>query len=362
MKLLHDDTGLFVRLYRLAHRQQENFTTEAFVHTLREIAVTEPALAVRLLDWLTDSTMFSSRSNGSPLVIRSQAYTEEHGIPDIRIEADDLDVIIEVKLDAGLTYGQANAYARQLEERGADRTALVALVGSPPLNELPPRTTVRTWGELGQWLLREEENSKNPVASYLADEFIALLNHLHLMPLAVRTRLSESLAKHRDWANANPDKDSITRTPRIGSFSRFDEMEHAEPMKNLLLQMDHVLRHHPEVGSYRLDSGPIGPEPWIGFNIEALRYFFFVDLDHPEKVILDRYKDPVDPASFDLALGHLVQPNSAGLTGWRAILDLADPNVGYFEASEADQVRLLEEFFRQGFAYARQLRSPKDFL
>lgn len=357
MRLVDDGRGLFSRVYRLAHRQQENFTTEAFVHVLRELMQREPEAAVRFLDWLTQSKIFSTRDGTLPLKVRSQAYTEEHGIPDIRIEAEDLDVIIEVKLGGHLTYEQAEAYARLLDARGAEQTALVALLGGPPISDLPEGTVVRTWGELGQQLLTETEESAGPVARYLATELAELLNHLSLMPRAVRSPLSEALEAHQAWAELGPDRPSVLRD-RIGSIRRLDGMEHCEPLKNLLLQMEHVLQQHPDVHHPRLDSGPMGPEAWIGFNIDSMQYFFFIGLNEPELLTLDRYLRPVDPASFDESLGELVQPNSAGVTGWRGVLDLADPAVGYFGATQAEQVDIIAHFFRENFAYARQLGSP----
>ena len=357
MRLIDDGVGLFSRVYRLAHRQQENFTTEAFVHVLGELIHREPDAAVRFLDWLTDSDIFSTREGSAPLRLRSQAYTEEHGIPDVRIEAEDVDVIIEVKLDGGLTYTQADAYARQLEARGAERTALVALLGAPPLADLPPGMVVRTWGELGEQLLIETSNTDDLVAGYLAGEFAKLLNHLCLMPRQVRSALSEALDAHARWAEGNAGRPSVLRN-RIGSIARLNEMEHCEPLKNILLQMEHVLQQHPDVEDFRLDSGPLGPEAWVGFNIDRMQYFFFLRLNEPETLTLDRYLRPVDPALPDVSKGRLVRPNSAGVTGWRTTLDLADPDVGYFGSTQTEQVAILTDFFRVSFAYAQRLPEP----
>ncbi len=216
---------------------------------------------------------------------------------------------------------------------------------------------VRTWGTVGQQLLLETKDSRDPVASYLVSELAELLNHLSLMPRQVRSELSAALDAHEEWAEANPDRPSVLRN-RIGSIGRLDEMEHCGPLKNLLLQMEHVLQQHPDVNHFRLDSGPFGPQSWIGFNIDRMQYFFFVPLNEPETIVLDRYLLPVDPASFDQSLGRLIAPNSAGLTGWRGTLDLADPGIGYFRSGRAEQVEILAHFFRERFAYARKLRVP----
>lgn len=359
MKLLDDDTGLFVRLYRLAHRQQENFTTEAFVHTLRELAAAQPEAAVDFLDWLTDSDMFSSRTDDSKVAIRSQAYTDEHGIPDIRIEADDLDVIIEVKLDAGLTFAQADIYREHLDHVGAERRCLVALLGGHPTESLPPGTVTRTWGELGQRLLKQTQGADSEVPRHLVEQLVGLLNHLHLMPLRVRSRLSESLKAHQQWSRENPELPSLSRT-RVRSVARLQEMTHCEPLRNLLLQMERVLERHPEVHTFFLDSSAFGVEPWIGFNVNNMDYFFYLPINDPEQITLQRLRGGVDRASFDGSLGYLEDSRKDGIVRWRTALDLAGDDSNYFDADRTEQLRLLTAFFDRGLAYAQTLDPQTD--
>lgn len=149
------NNNLLVLLYRLAYRQQENFATESFAHLLQQLIDREPLAAARVLDWLTDHELyFSRRSSGGLLSVRTQDYTYENGIPDIRIESDDVDVIVEVKLGGDLTFEQVEAYSKELS-RERTCSVLVALVGSAPRCELPPGVRVRLWRELGV-ILREE--------------------------------------------------------------------------------------------------------------------------------------------------------------------------------------------------------------
>lgn len=66
--------NLLVLLYRLAPRQQENFTTESFAYLLQHLIDGEPPAAARVLDWLTDKKLhFSQRSSGGPLSGRAAA-------------------------------------------------------------------------------------------------------------------------------------------------------------------------------------------------------------------------------------------------------------------------------------------------
>ena len=347
--------NLLVRLHRLAHRQEENFTTEAFAHLVQHLMEAEPRATARVLDWLTDSSFFSEPGVSAPPTIRTQVHLGEHGIPDVRIEADDLEVIIEVKLGAGLGLEQAGPYAEALEKHGKPRRKLVALVGSPPsVEQRPAGMVVRTWGDLGVKLREETREPSSPLTHHLVEQFAAFLNHLNLVPLQVRSRLSEALKAHVDWAAANPGSPAVTRS-RIRSLSRLTEMPHTEPLRNLLLQMDRVLARAPGVKRRMLDSGPSMTPPWIGFNINDMGYFFWVSLNEPEKISLQRYGRGVDPAAFDGSFGEL-ERTPKGVALWSAKLDLLEPGLAFFESDEVAQEKMIAAFFQRAFAYGERLQ------
>jgi len=355
--------NLLVLLYQLAHRQQENFTTDSFAHLLQHLVVQEPLAAEQLLDWLTGSDLFSTRDSDQPLWIHTQAYTEEHGIPDLRIDADDLCVIVEVKLGSWLTLGQVEPYAKELARSGRPARALVGLTGYKPPNPLSDgereRTwddlglVVRTWGELGSRLLVETTCPKSPVTTYLVDQFIGLLNYLHLMPFRVRSPLSEELQAHREWAEKNPEQPAVTRT-RLNSLERLAVMQHTDDLRNLLLQMRSVLDGAPDVTSCRFDSGPGMAEPWIGFNFNGMAYFFYVPLGQPERITLQRYGG-FDSRSFDGSLGVLQPPAPGRPTRWRCTLDLSEDEGRFFSLVEVEQEKMLSDFFGEAFGFAERL-------
>ena len=345
-------------LYRLAHRQQENFTTESFAHLLQYLIDREPAAAARVIDWLADEKMhFSQRSSGGPLSVRTQDYTDQNGIPDIRIEADDVDVIVEVKLGGDLTFEQLDAYSKELKRERAC-PVLVALVGSAPTCKLPAGTRVRLWRDLGVQLRVEARSSESELTRYLIDQFADLLNHLNLMPLQVRSGLSNELSAHQQWAEANPEQPSLFTT-RIKSIDRLNEkdMPHTERLRQLLLQMEHVLKGASGVRRYRFDSGPNMDEPWIGFNINDMAYFFYVPLAQPETIYLQRYGHGVDPSSWDGSRGEL-ETTPAGITFWSEELDLLAPGLGFVEANEVIQEKMIKDFFERAFAFGETLRPP----
>lgn len=204
--------------------------------------------------------------------------------------------------------------------------------------------------------LRDEARaSESELTHHLVDQFAGLLNHLQLLPLQVRPRLSEALNAHRQWAEANPEQPSISRT-RVRSIDRLKDMPHTEPLRNLLLQMDSVLARASGVKSCRFDSGPNMAEPWVGFNVNDMAYFFYVSLAEPEKTVLQRYRHGIDPSSFDGSLGGLEPTTPNGVTRWSAKLDLLDPGLAFFDADEVEQEKQVDAFFERAFAFGEGLR------
>jgi hypothetical protein len=347
--------NLLVLLYRLAHRQQENFVTEAFSHLLQHLLEYHPRVALSVLRWLTTPEAVAASDISAALTVRTQVVMQEFGIPDLRVEGPDLDMVIEVKLDSGISYEQAFAYRRELEARGRARRTLVALVGYPPAHELPPETHVRTWGELVLLLIAEAERTPGNVLDHLVEQFAGLLNYLHLTPLQVRSPISQGLLSHRAWADKNPDAQAVTRT-RIKRIARLRDMPGCESLTQLLLQLDYVLRHSELVpGSYKFDSAPHMARPWIGFNLNDGDYFLFVSLNSPERITLQRYRGGVDPASFDGALGEL-DIRADRIIRWRVSLDLCQLDPDFFTQPPTTQVKILSDFVENGLVYGQTLR------
>jgi len=351
-------------LYRLAHRQQENFTTDAFVQLLRHLSAHEPAIAARVLDWLTESTLFSQHAPPGQLWIRTQAGTHHHVIPDIRIEDDDADlyVIVEVKLGGWLTVDQMEDYREELDVCAGKQTRLVGLVGAPPPDPLlgigEPRSwadlqlTIRTWGEVGLKLLEEVPAATSPVTPYLVEQLVGFLRDRGLVVGGV-SRLSDELRLHREWADANPGEPALTRA-RIRSLARVESMPHTTQLCNLLRMMQAVAVNSG-FGRPALDSGGSIPRSWIGYNLQGMKYFFFIRLLEPERVIFQRYLEGVDPGSFDGTLGVLDPVAPSGLVRWQHSLDLAADDGAFFRRPDPEQLVTLAHFFTHSYTYAETL-------
>ena len=355
LRLAREPGNLLTRLYRLAHRQQENFVTESFTHFLHHLCHEHPDVGAGVIEWLAGDGFLEGEAGSEPLRIRTQVVTDGFGVPDIRIESERVDMIVEVKLDGGITYGQLDAYRRALEAEGRERRALVALLGFRPGTELPEVARVRTWGELALFLTDQVQQTGSEATSLLVQQFVQLLNHLGLTPLEVRSKVSAGLREHREWADANPDLPALTRT-RVRSTSLLQGMVGCEPLLELLLQIQHILTHADGVRVYRLDSGPTARKPWIGFNINDMEFFFFLWLDSPEVVTVQRYRTEIDPEAFDGTLGEL-DLDFPGVVRWADRLDLLDPAVDFFSRTRTEQVEVLREFFEKAFHFGRLLQA-----
>jgi hypothetical protein len=88
--------NLLLGLHKCAGQQDENFTTEAFVHLLRHLQIVAPDTAGSLINFLTGSRVVPTIGDCSNLKVTTQKTFME-GRPDILISGPNHFVIIEVK-------------------------------------------------------------------------------------------------------------------------------------------------------------------------------------------------------------------------------------------------------------------------
>jgi hypothetical protein len=190
-----DNHDLLVKLYRWAHYQGENFTTEAFSTLLEHIIDNQPNQAVAILGWLTAGRCSLTNDDIEQLQVQPQFRTLEHGIPDLRLIGSDVDIIVEVKLDEKLTLVQAGAYRAELEREGKNRRVLVALTGKPPFETMPDDVVQRLWCEVAEELEKIVDEDV-PVTAHEIYQFLALLREQRLLRApAVRSPLGQAVAR-----------------------------------------------------------------------------------------------------------------------------------------------------------------------
>jgi hypothetical protein len=118
--------NLLLALHKYAHQQDENFTTEAFVHLLRHLQVFAPDTTFCLLECLSGGLLRLAAEDCSKLDITTQ-NTFMQGRPDILISGPAHFVIIEVKVESEPGWGQLDRYREILRERNEHHKRLILL-------------------------------------------------------------------------------------------------------------------------------------------------------------------------------------------------------------------------------------------
>jgi hypothetical protein len=125
----NENGNLFYALYRWAHRQGENFTTEAFAYLLRCLLKDEPSIAVSLLMTLTNERLEDvSSENASGAEVRTQVSLEDRSRPDMEIRTPGHLIYVEVKDESDFGHDQRDRYAGHLVRRKKGRKATLVLL------------------------------------------------------------------------------------------------------------------------------------------------------------------------------------------------------------------------------------------
>lgn len=167
------DTDIFSPLFRWAHRQGENFTTDAFVGVVKVMLKREESLAKRFLGWLCFGNESTFSFCGTLPQIGTQLRSED-GTPDVHVAASGLFSLIEIKKGSDLHAGQLSQYHSLLARRDEPAKSLVLLTAFDAtfLPAEKPHHWWR-WGQVAEWLERNPPTDE--IASWLVREFLTYL-------------------------------------------------------------------------------------------------------------------------------------------------------------------------------------------
>jgi hypothetical protein len=350
---MEPNNNLLVELHRWAWRQDENFTTEAFAHLTRHLLAEEPVIGVELLEKVIGSARDIPPSDASSIGIRTQKPTEGHGIPDVRISGPAFLVLIEVKVGADVGLGQLEAYLEELQQSGEDFTQLVLLTPYLPVlsEELEERVNPVRWHEVAAWVESMlERNEVSEASSFLCSQFLGFLQSRRMVAAKVRSDVSAGLKKYFERVG----EESIFRSV-IQNLAIVAGEPELSDLVDLLMLIEQTLTSRKDLPKPRLYSGN-KPSAWIGYNIESMKYFFFLYLSKPETLVFQRFKGGVDPASFDGKVGRIYE--AYGKPRWCNEIDLAAPEIGFFstDTGKVQQSQILESFLAESLEAARKLR------
>jgi hypothetical protein len=349
--------NLIIRLHRWASRQDENFTTETFVFLLEYLMDREPEIAIDLLDRLTGSQGIFGK-DVAQVEINTQQRAENM-IPDIWIESQETLVLVEVKVTSYLGAGQVQSYRGLLEKHFDQRKKqLVVLTRYPVFGTTYDDVLYVRWHQIAQWLEEYLQNvTLGEVNRYQIEQFLEFLRWQGAAPLQVRSDLSQAIANYQA---RNVAESVFSR--RIRSLSLLQTIPGLSPLYNLLLLMDEAIAGMALPRPAKFDSGqPTKQEAgWIGYNLNQMEYFYFLFLDHPERIVFEimRRKIIVE----EVELGRL--ENRFGGLVWFHELNLNDPAVDFFKGkNKAYQLKILEDFLRESLCYAETIsQSMNEFI
>lgn len=346
--------NLAVNVFRLAERQQENFTTDAFATLLRHLANRRPTVARDLVERVSGVRL--PLPDETPWRMRTQEdLGGGRGIFDLRIQAGTADVIIEVKLGADADPAQLSSYLTAIDV-AAPNHRVVSLTGRVS-GAVPDGVVVRLWHQVAGWLHEQLAGPDlDDVDGYVVDQFLGLLYHLGLAAPPAKSPLSNGINEHREKLGGDLVSPLFGRRTR--SLQHFEPHAELHPLRDLLLLARQILEMLPETKTVTVDSGA---GRWAGLILNRLEFLVFVELHEPDRLVLERWREPVDPEAFDTRRGDARRGRvyeSHGAWRWRDSIDLAEEGRGFFRLGATEQRESLTRFLTEGLSYGRTLDSP----
>ena len=173
---MFQENNLLSALNKFAHRQDENFITESFLHLLIYLIEFEPTVGIDLINKLSSKKIDWEEEESRRISIQSQIKTDE-GIPDIEIRSVDKLMYIEVKIDSDFGYNQIKRYKNVLKKSDCTKTHLTVLTRYPYTesseSEMPDSSF--RWQHVVDWLDKLVEDIDNDVSHFIINQFVNFL-------------------------------------------------------------------------------------------------------------------------------------------------------------------------------------------
>lgn len=316
--------NLLVALHRLAHRQDENFVTEAFAHLLRQLFRHEPGIAIELVAFLTCGRVEIPTEDVGAVAVRTQATTDE-GRPDIEISTADHLVYVEAKAESPLGRKQLQRYRKALDTDGRKK-ALVLLTRytTDDRKQASVADTERRWYEVGGALKERLERLvskpwRHQASEFLVCQFVGFLQE--------RGMLME----------------------RVG----WEYTGGIRALWNLMKMLEEVAQKHAE--EKRVSFG----QEWAGYSLNNKTGWVGIVWDEPTWLTFQSDQMKFDKAAAEQLKYGEVRAKSDSPCGfkWYYEVDLDSEEVHFFARSQASQMQWLEAFMEEGF---KALKTLKD--
>lgn len=335
------DNNLLRRLHTYASMQDENFTTESFVHLLKYLRQHEYSSFATLGRKITGGIIDFDLCNPDDITILTQVSTDE-GRPDIEISGPNFIIFIEVKVDSSLGDRQLERYREAISTYDKEKTMLILLSRVPYEVDNEILDSNLRWFQIGDWLADEvKKGGVEDTAQHLINQFAEFLQYRNLMFSPPRSRVSEFLKYYLDHEKGRSIFGSIR------SLNALDSHVELMPLRQLLEVMGIALRHVFPDANIKLWSGINSWKGggWIGHNVNNMEFFFVIYLLDADILVFETFNHGIDPDKFNGQRGAIFE--AYGGKKWMNELDTASPELDFFSKSSHEQIVILEEFLKK---------------
>jgi len=230
--------NLFIRLHHWASRQDENFTTEAFVYLLKHLQSSEESSFVNIISNLSGNLISPSTDKAQEIKISSQKHIE-NTIQDIQVQTPNKLIFIEIKLGSPIERKQVSTYLDLLKnsQYQTENTRLVCLTRSPISSDITEGALPIRWHQVAKWLEQELTSIINENSRFLLSSFIEFLTSRKATLTKVSSPISKRLSEYR---NATGEKSVLHK--RFRSLDKLLGADELKPLHDFMLLLFESLK------------------------------------------------------------------------------------------------------------------------
>jgi hypothetical protein len=317
------DNNLLLALHTYAAHQDENFTTEAFVHLLRHLQYHEPQIACGIFEFLTGGRIGFERNDCSKLLVTTQWSCIE-GTPDIRMTSSEHFVIIEVKVESEPGETQLDRYRERLRQQ-PEKHKCFTLLSRYPVDQTEAQKVdahIR-WHGIARLLIEEYPGASEPVSRILLQQFLEFL-------------------KERGMA-----------MERVG----WELGRGVQALLNLTSLLDEAISSSKGLAK-RERLGGTGTNGFQ-FVVNGRKCWSGVYYSSPQVLVFEAYDLPKEATQSAVAGSGRFEKQSKDAFKWIGKLDLESEEVHFFALSSENQQKRLEEFVAINVSQVNKMVSDK---
>lgn len=323
-------------LLQLQGKKEEDFWTEAFGHLLEYLIKHDYTYARELLWDISQEKFDLSIYKPADVKIWTQHRTNQ-GITDIEINAPDFCVVIENKVEAGLSRNQIENYQKYLDNLSANNNLVILLSKySFRWKESEKVVTIR-WFDVCQYLEEINQKSLSPVSHFLLSQFLGFVKEKGQCVDRCKEGLANSIAFIRQQNDLK----------LIKSFDKLKTKPELKPLYEFWILVWKAAKNVRPNTNIKLGSGKTSHagSGWIALNFDKADIFCAIYFNEPNKLVFETYQRKIDVDRItSIGTWTLFQNNRKCKTA----LNLIDEK--FFIISEVEQLKCLEEFLRKCYA------------